>query len=165
MFYEDSRMGMAQGNLHKEDDSGGSWITMNGSAVHLNSEGVADKGPKGATRAVNAKASAASMGTKASSASDHLDAAGKHAQESKDLAARAEKERGASAAHVMAATKASSKEEMKSHLDASKTHGDESKRLSSLSDAHRDAAASHTMAAVYGGGHGDSARAQSAKLR
>ena len=45
MFYSDSRLGMQQGNLHKVDDEDGSWITMNGARVHLNSEGRADKGP------------------------------------------------------------------------------------------------------------------------
>ena len=33
--------------LAKADDDGGSWITMNGTPVHLNSQGRADKGPAG----------------------------------------------------------------------------------------------------------------------
>jgi hypothetical protein len=46
MFYNDARIGMMQGDLHKADDEDGSWITINGARVHLNSEGRADKGPK-----------------------------------------------------------------------------------------------------------------------
>ena len=45
MFYSDPRLGMHQGNLHKADDEDGSWITMNGTHVHMK-DGEVDKGPQ-----------------------------------------------------------------------------------------------------------------------
>jgi hypothetical protein len=45
MFYSDPRLGMVQGDLHKADDEDGSWITMNGTHVHLK-DGEVDKGPQ-----------------------------------------------------------------------------------------------------------------------
>jgi hypothetical protein len=45
MFYNDKRIGMVQGDLHKADDEDGSWITMNGTHVHMK-DGEVDKGPQ-----------------------------------------------------------------------------------------------------------------------
>ena len=45
MFYNDPRIGMHQGDLHKAEDEDGSWITMNGTHVHLK-DGEVDKGPQ-----------------------------------------------------------------------------------------------------------------------
>ncbi len=45
MFYSDLRLGMHQGDLHKADDEDGSWITMNGTHVHMK-DGEVDKGPQ-----------------------------------------------------------------------------------------------------------------------
>jgi uncharacterized protein YaaR (DUF327 family) len=46
MFYNNQQLGMAQGNLRKADDEDGSWITMNGTHVHMK-DGEVDKGPQG----------------------------------------------------------------------------------------------------------------------
>ena len=45
MFYNDPRIGMVKCDLHKADDEDGSWITMNGTHVHLK-DGEVDKGPQ-----------------------------------------------------------------------------------------------------------------------
>jgi hypothetical protein len=45
MFYNDPRIGMVQGDLHKAEDEDGSWITMNGTHVHMK-DGEVDKGPQ-----------------------------------------------------------------------------------------------------------------------
>jgi hypothetical protein len=54
MFYNDPRIGMVQGDLHKADDEDGSWITMNGTHVHMKG-GEVDKGPQGIKDHVSAK--------------------------------------------------------------------------------------------------------------
>jgi hypothetical protein len=54
MFYNDPRIGMVQGDLHKADDEDGSWITMNGTHVHMK-DGEVDKGPQSVKDHVSAK--------------------------------------------------------------------------------------------------------------
>ena len=55
MFYNEPSIGMVQGDLHKADDEDGSWITMNGTHVHLNTWGEVDKGPAKVGEHVNSR--------------------------------------------------------------------------------------------------------------